>query len=224
MITRLGSLNEFCWMDLKTREVSRTAAFFADVLGWEFAEDEEDWRRAVRISADGHGIGGVSDLSAGIYPPGTPAHVAYYLAVEDVDRRTRAATDHGARLVVPPFDAGDQGRVATLLDPGGAAFSLWQPYGFAGWHHPPGVPGTPYRMVLACQQPERARQFYRATTGAPLAHADFVTAPRDASGPPQWELVLTVDAPPARARPVGDATWRLTSPEGLTFRLQLPGT
>ncbi|CAO0835165.1 Protein N-acetyltransferase, RimJ/RimL family OS=Streptomyces microflavus OX=1919 GN=Smic_17340 PE=4 SV=1 [Streptomyces microflavus] len=100
-------------MDLKTRDPSGTAAFFSAVLDWDFAVDEQDWRKAVTISAGDHRIGGLSDLAQPVYPPGLPAHIAYYLAVDDVDRRTAVAAENGAQILVPPFDAGDQGRIAT---------------------------------------------------------------------------------------------------------------
>ncbi|CAL9676733.1 VOC family protein [Streptomyces sp. enrichment culture] len=215
-------------MDVKTHEVSRTAAFFSEVLGWHFAVDEDDWRRAIRIFADGQQIGGVSDLSSPLYPPGTPAHIAYYLAVDDIDARTEAATAAGAQLVLAPFDAGDQGRIATLIDPVGAAFSLWQTHPSNRWS-----PSTraPRRMVLACPRPERARRFYRDVLGAVPSCADFVPVPafslwqthpsnrwspsraprrmvlacprpeparRSPSGP-RWELVVSVDDPKAVA-------------------------
>ncbi|MGR3937385.1 VOC family protein [Streptomyces sp. BRA346] len=227
-------VNAFCWMDLKTRDLPGTAAFFSKTLGWHFAVDEEDWRRATVIAVDGHRIGGVSDLAQPVYPPETPAHIAYYLAVDDVDRRTEAATAHGARLVVPPFDAGDQGRMATLIDPVGAAFSLWQPYRFSGWGFPPRTAGAPHRMVLACEEPDRARRFYRETTGARLARADFVAASGPLAAVPRWELVVAVedlDGVLARARDDGPGavTWRdeagrrdarVSGPEGLSVRVR----
>ncbi|MER6407116.1 hypothetical protein ABT269_27170 [Streptomyces viridosporus] len=37
-----GGVGEFCWMDVKTRDLSGTAAFFSKALGWRFAVDEED--------------------------------------------------------------------------------------------------------------------------------------------------------------------------------------
>jgi predicted enzyme related to lactoylglutathione lyase len=129
-------VTRFCWMDLKTRDVPGAAAFFSTAMGWHFAVDEDDWRKATKIAANGYQIGSVSDLANPVYPPGSPAHIAYYLAVDDVDRRTEAATANGARLVLPPFEAGDQGRMATLIDPVGAAFSLWQPDRFGGWECP----------------------------------------------------------------------------------------
>lgn len=228
-MTRHGPMNEFCWMDLKTRDPSGTAAFFSAVLGWDFAVDEADWRRAVKISAGDHRIGGVSDLAQPVYPPGLPAHVAYYLAVDDVDHRTAVAAENGARILVPPFDAGDQGRIATLIDPAGAAVSLWRPRGFAGWPvSPPDEGGAiPDHMVLVCADPERARDFYTGTTGAPLARVTFLEAAPGAA--PQWELSVAVGDPErvaARARELGGefaalagGAARLSSPEGLSVRL-----
>ncbi|WP_328767959.1 VOC family protein [Streptomyces sp. NBC_00286] len=236
MTTRLGSLNEFCWMDLKTRDLAGTATFFSRTLGWRFAVDEEDWRRATKIAVGGHLIGGVSDLANPVYPPDTPAHIAYYLAVDNVDRRVEAAEANGARLVVPPFDAGDQGRMATLIDPVGAAFSLWQPHHFAGWTFPPRLAGAPHRMVLACDRPDKARGFYEETTGAPLTCADFIATGGSRASAPQWELAVGVgdlDCVVARAHghrhgqdsvawsdEAGRRVVRLSSPEGLTFQVR----
>ncbi|MCK8437342.1 VOC family protein [Streptomyces sp. D2-8] len=230
MTTRLGSLNEFCWMDLKTRDPAGAAALLSKALGWRFAVDEKDWRKATKITVDGHLIGGVSDLANPVYPPGTPAHIAYYLAVDDIDRRVEAATAHGAHLVVPPFDAGDQGRIATLIDPVGAAFSLWQRRHFPGWRFPPRLAGSPHRMVLTCDRPDEARHFYEETTGAPLICADFVAAAGPGTSGPRWELMVAVDDPDSVVRahddgqaPVncseetGRRVVRWSSPEGLSF-------
>jgi predicted enzyme related to lactoylglutathione lyase len=86
-------------MELKTRDIPGTAAYFSAVLGWRFDVDEDDWRRAVRPRLMGP-IGTVSDLASPLYPPGTPPHVAYYLRVDDVDDRAPAATAGGAQLVL----------------------------------------------------------------------------------------------------------------------------
>jgi predicted enzyme related to lactoylglutathione lyase len=189
---RLADTGEFCWMDLKTRDLPGTAAVLSDLLGWQFAEDPADWRRATVISVGGYRIGTVSDLAAPIYPEGTPPHLAFYLAVDDADLRSAAAADHGAEIVVAPFDAADQGRIATLIDPFGAVVSLWQPAPGHGWRHPIGLRNAPYRMRLTSSQPEQARRFYRDTLGAHLCHADIVAAPHGAA-PGQWHLTISAD-------------------------------
>ncbi|QNP73063.1 hypothetical protein IAG44_28955 [Streptomyces roseirectus] len=140
MTGRLGDLGEFGWMDIKTRTPHDTAAHLAATLGWTV-----DGRR---VHASGHPIGGLSDLANPVYPPGTPPHVAYYIAVDDIGTRVTAAVDGGARIVVEPFELGDGGAIATLLDPFGAAFSLWE--GSDGWRLPGTGTGLPERMLLWC--------------------------------------------------------------------------
>ncbi|ROO63268.1 putative enzyme related to lactoylglutathione lyase [Micromonospora sp. Llam0] len=188
----LGADGEFCWMDIKTRDVADTARFFSATLGWRFAVDDDDWRRATTITVGTHRIGTVSDLAAPIYPPGTPPHVAYYLAVDDVDHRTSAATTAGAQLVVAPFDIADQGRIATLIDPSGTPVSLWHRKGSHGWRHPAGVITAPHRMILGCPRPDETRRFYQETLGAALHSADLIRV-RGGAVATQWQLVVAVD-------------------------------
>lgn len=235
---RLGSAGEFCWMDLKTRDVPGTTAFFSAVLGWRFAVDEADERRATAIFAGGYRIGGASDLANPVYPPGTPPHLALYLAVDDVDRATAAAVARGARLVLAPFDAGSRGRLSTLVDPAGAAFSLWQAREFAGWDFPPGATGAPSHVVLACADPTAARDFYRQVLGTAPQHAEFTAGSTTESSAvhtaPRWELALVVDdldgvaarvrehgrGSSRRSERAGRSALRMSSPEGVTFHLR----
>ncbi|MFY1653010.1 VOC family protein [Solwaraspora sp. WMMB762] len=37
-------------MDIKTRDIADTARFFSATLGWRFAVDDDDWRRATTIT------------------------------------------------------------------------------------------------------------------------------------------------------------------------------
>ncbi len=217
-------------MDVKTRDVTGMSAFATAVLGWRVAVPPDSPRRSPMITVAKHGIGGVSDLANPVYPAGLPAHVAYYLAVTDVDRRVDVALARGAELVVGPFDVPGQGRMATLTDPLGAAFSLWQAAGFAGWDFPPGLTAAPYRMVLAHPDAARARDFYRTVLDAELPAAAFVAEKVD--GAPAWEAVLGAGDPEAVAARVrahgegrvgagipGVSSVRLRTREGITLHL-----
>ena len=208
---------EFCWIDLKTRDVPATAAFFSATLGWTFVVDPDDWRHAAKIAADGRWIGGVSDLASPIYPPDAAPHVASYLAVDDVDSRTAKAQRAGADVVVPPSDVADQGRLAAVVDPFGAGVALWQPAAFAGWTHEPGTPSTPVRMVHVGDRPAEARQFYEHVLGLRAGTAGFASGPAAT-----WEVAVGVPDLAVVAQRVGTSTWvadsvelHLTDPQGL---------
>jgi uncharacterized protein len=49
-----------------------------------------------------------------------------FIAVDDADATAAAAVAGGGTLVAAPADVGEDGRTATLTDPAGAAFRLWQ--------------------------------------------------------------------------------------------------
>lgn len=140
------------------------------------------------------------------------------------------ALARGAGLVIGPFDVPGQGRMATLTDPLGAAFSLWQAEGFSGWNFPPGLPAAPYRMVLSHPDATRARDFYRTVLEAELPSTAFVAGKVD--GAPTWEVVLGVadpEAVAARARShdgsrvgagiPGVSSVRLRTREGIVLHL-----
>ncbi|MEX3107152.1 VOC family protein [Streptomyces sp. ST1015] len=174
---RLGDLGEFCWMDIKTRDLQGTAARLSAEFGWEV--------EGRRVGVRGRAVGGVSDLADPVYPAGTPEHVAYYIAVERVEELVGAAVAGGGRVVVEPFGLGERGRIATLVDPVGAAFSLWE--GAEGWGPVEAGVGVPVGMVLGCGRPEEARRFYRDVLGVPLRCAEFR---REGVAVPRWEAVV----------------------------------
>jgi uncharacterized protein len=44
-----------------------------------------------------------------------------------VDEAVKKAEGLGAKVLAPPFDVMDVGRMAVLQDPTGAVFEVWQP-------------------------------------------------------------------------------------------------
>jgi predicted enzyme related to lactoylglutathione lyase len=224
----------FCWVDLKTRDPSTTAAFFAAVLGWSFEMDRGSWRKATVIRTGGHRIGGLSDLSAAVYPPGTPAHIAHYLAVTALDARVAAAVEAGAQVLVPPFDAGDDGRIATLLDPFGAAVSLWQRAPRRGWTHAPETVAAPRRLQHLSADPVAAAEFYPRAFGVTDRDAEFAELDKE-NTMAGWNLVVAVGSVAEVQRRAavlpsgscrvhavdgGSVVAELTGPDGLTFSVE----
>ncbi|GAA1197213.1 hypothetical protein [Prauserella alba] len=193
---------EFCWMDIKTPDLDATERELDSALGWECVVDPDDHRDPATVRKarfEGHWMAGLCSLRSGAYPPGTEPHVSYYVAVDDAARVHDAAVTAGGTSVAPPSPIAGLGVLATVVDPFGAAVSLWQPGTFAGWTHPV-TPGTPRRLVHTSTTPTSAGRFYRDGLGLALSDAVFRTRTGE---PPGWTALIQIaDRPATTLAPV----------------------
>jgi predicted enzyme related to lactoylglutathione lyase len=58
--------------------------------------------------------------------PGMPPHWGIYFSVTSADETAAKVEPLGGKLMAPPFDVMDVGRMAVVQDPQGTTFSLWQ--------------------------------------------------------------------------------------------------
>lgn len=191
--TRTRPSGSFCWIDLKSRFPEETFTFFTEVLDWKFRRDVQGWRPKTLISAGDWDIASLSDVSNPVYPPDISAHIAFYLAVEDIEATIRSAGEAGAEIVVEPFEAGDEGRIATLLDPSGGAVSLWQRPRDIGWVHTGSISGAPLRLRFRGGATVRIEAFYRNILGLTDPAASFEDVAND-SQEPAWSLAVSVES------------------------------
>lgn len=56
-----------------------------------------------------------------------PPHWAVYMTVDDVDQRIEKAIAAGGKVVVPPFEVPNVGRMSLIADPQGAHIWLYKP-------------------------------------------------------------------------------------------------
>jgi predicted enzyme related to lactoylglutathione lyase len=82
-----------------------------------------------------------------------------YIAVESADDAASRVAPLGGKLLRPPFDVYDVGRMAVVQDPTGAVFALWQPKKHTGMGIS-GVPGTLCWADVMTPDPARAKEFY----------------------------------------------------------------
>jgi predicted enzyme related to lactoylglutathione lyase len=139
LVNEAGSLN---FNGLNTRDVARAASFYGSVFGWRrldvgggaemwalpgygdyLERDTPDLRKWM---AEAGAPPGFEDVVAAINPLGdeqadTPAHWSVTFAVDDADATAATATELGATVMVPPFDA-PWVRMTVLADPQGAPF------------------------------------------------------------------------------------------------------
>jgi uncharacterized protein len=118
---------KFCWNELNTRDVERAKRFYGDTLGWSFeAMPMDEGMTYWLINMGDESVGGIFDISDPFYKD-LPESWLSYIAVDNVDARVAKAVRAGAKVMKPAFDVPGVGRIAILLEPGGAAVGWMTP-------------------------------------------------------------------------------------------------
>jgi predicted enzyme related to lactoylglutathione lyase len=149
----------FSWTDLSTPDAEASKEFYGRLFGWEF-EDNPIPEGGVYVMAR---LGGRA--AAAMFET-TERHPAWasYVTVDDADSFTARARELGANVLAEPFDVMDAGRMATLQDPTGAVFCVWQPGKSIGAEVVNG-PGALSLNQLNTSDPEAAQRFYTELFG-----------------------------------------------------------
>jgi predicted enzyme related to lactoylglutathione lyase len=122
--------NSLCWNEVHTRDTDADKAFYAEVFGWDAGRPSFEgapetytvWELA------GKPVGGMMQMTEGMFPPEVPPHWSVCFAVADCDATIAKARELGATVVAEPMDM-PIGRFAAAVDPQGAWFTLMQPAG-----------------------------------------------------------------------------------------------
>jgi hypothetical protein len=122
-----GSHGTFYWNELMTRNVERAKTFYSETIGWSFDAMPMPGSGTYWVAKIGdQPVGGLFDISAAEFAA-VPESWMSYLAVDDVDARVKKAEAAGARLMKPIFDVPGIGRIAILMEPGGAGVGWMTP-------------------------------------------------------------------------------------------------
>jgi predicted enzyme related to lactoylglutathione lyase len=121
-----GLVNEpgtYGWSELLTTDVDKSKTFYGAVLGWGAETHGHDEQSAyTEWKVNGESVGGLMQK-----PPMMPAEMppfwAVYFVVEDADAAVAAASSLGGTLTMGPMDI-EPGRIAVIIDPTGATFSV----------------------------------------------------------------------------------------------------
>src|SRR5262245_28394555 len=112
----MASHSHFYWNELRTADVERAKRFYGDSGRWSFEEMPMEDAATYWVAKVG------DDAVGGIFPinrpefDGVPEGWMSYLAVDDVDARTKKAVAAGAKLMRPIFDVKGVGRIAILTE------------------------------------------------------------------------------------------------------------
>ena len=215
----------FCWIELATSDQAAAKTFYSALFGWtanDMPMGPSDFYTIFRL--DGRDAAAGYTIRPEDRAQGVPPHWMMYIAVQSADETAARAGRLGGKIIAPPFDVFEAGRMALIADPAGAMFSLWQPkknlgIGIAG------VPGTLCWSDLSTADPEAAIRFYEGLLGWKITPGEndpsgylhikngeqFIggippRTNRDPHAPPHWLpyfLVAGCDASIAKAQQLG---------------------
>jgi len=214
----------FCWLELATSNQNAAKAFYTSLFGWTVADFPMGPTEVYTMfKLEGLDAGAAYTLRPEMVSQGVPPHWGIYVAVVSADEAAAKVTQAGGKVIAPPFDVFDFGRMAVLQDPAGAVFMVWEAKQHVGTTIT-GVPGTLCWADLSVPDQAAVLPFYTAVFGwefdpgkdnsgylhiknggtyiggVPPAHQ------RNPHAPPHWALYFQVencDASAAKAKELG---------------------
>ncbi len=198
----------FCWVDLATTDPVAAQAFYCPLLGWETDEPPASAPRYWMLTKDGRQIAGLFMLAPDMAMDdgANPPRWQSYLAVTNADAIAARAAEIGGRVLMPPADVEDAGRMAFVQDPGGASIGLWQARGHVGLQRVNRI-GAPCWHELHTRETDASLDFYADLCGWQHRVSDSVPGGQyrlfaDASGAKRGGLMPIGDDWEAHGGPV----------------------
>ena len=167
----------FCWIELATTDQAAAKKFYASLFGWTPDDSPMGPGEFYTIfKLNGRDAAAGYTLRPEQKAQHVPPHWMVYITVANTDASAAKAAQLGGKIVVPPFDVMDAGRMSVISDPTGAYFCIWQPnksngVGIAG------VNGTLCWADLSTPDSKAAEAFY-----AGLFNWQFIRDEKDPSG------------------------------------------
>lgn len=155
---RLFEHGNFCWHDLMTPDMAAAKRFYGAVFGWSAEDMEMPQGIYVMFKLGEREVAGGMQITPewGEVPP----HWNTYVAVDDVDKTITHAQELGGQCCFGPENAHDIGRMAGIVDPQGAAISVWTERKSPHAPKEPPIPGTFCWDELLAKDTDAARAFY----------------------------------------------------------------
>lgn len=161
--TDASILGRVLWFELLTTDVKAAEKFYTTVVGWTVSpfrgspDTYDMWTRAGNAS-----VGGVMTIPQGMnFPP----HWGMYVGVPRLEDAVATVERLGGSALSPLIDVPEVGRMRTMKDPQGAAFSVYEPA--SPPPHPEQEPevGDLSWIELFTTDPDAALKFYTELFG-----------------------------------------------------------
>jgi uncharacterized protein len=172
--------NAPAWTDLSTKDAAGSRDFYSQLFGWKIEVGGPE--------SNGYGMAKVANKNvAGIGPamdPMAPTAWAVYIGTRDADAVAKKVEAAGGKVIAPPFDVLDSGRMAVFQDPTGAFISVWQPKTMQGFDSA-NEPNSFGWAELNARGVDKAKPFYTKVFGW-----SEKTSPMGEGQPPYTEFLL----------------------------------
>ena len=161
----------FSWVELATTDQTAGVAFYRALFGWDLTDIPMGPAGVYSMfKMRGQEVGAASTMQPDERKIGVPPHWNLYVTVANVDESAKRAESLGAKVLAPPFDVMDAGRMAVLQDPTGAVFHLWQAGKSIGARIL-NEPGALCWSELTTRDTKAAEAFYTALFGWKAKHS-----------------------------------------------------
>lgn len=120
-----GVQGRILWYELLTTDMKAAEKFYSAVVGWKAVPmDGSPQPYDLWMRDGGAAVGGVMTISQGMnFPP----HWGMYVGVDNLEQGVAAIEKAGGTALSPVIEVPGVGRMRTMKDPQGAAFSIYQP-------------------------------------------------------------------------------------------------
>ena len=117
----------FAWPELATTDQKAGVAFYRDLFGWAVNDNQMGPDEVyTTFQLRGQPVSAAYTMRPEERQHGAPPHWNSYVAVASADDAAKRAQELGGKILAPPFDVMEFGRMAVLQDPTGAVFQVWQ--------------------------------------------------------------------------------------------------
>jgi uncharacterized protein len=112
----------FSWSELTTPDPARASEFYGKLFGWTFDAMPMPQGTYTVAKAGDTRVGGIMSPPPGAQ--GMPPMWGCYVTVQDVQATVKQCEALGGKVLMPPMDVKEVGRMAVIQDPQGAMLSV----------------------------------------------------------------------------------------------------
>jgi len=119
--------NTFDWVEIRTREIEKTANFYENLFGWKVVQKEagEGLDYWIFDTGDKPRIQNMQRGGISLRPADENLGVVVYIVVDDIETNLKKVAELGGKVVTPKTPQGSAFK-AYFNDPSGNLFGLWE--------------------------------------------------------------------------------------------------